>query len=527
MKKNLFWILLSVLFCACSEQDTGNEYFLRGQEVKIGSTNENLWPYILSGNTMFANGTEGIFYVGKLTPKEWQMSEKLNLDESEWPQLSQGNNGELLMLNMPESGSGSISNGLTSLVKVPNANSIVDVKNQTKWKKYDLSKVSGFAPFCHPFVALSDTTILISGMIQNDIKHLFSIIDYKNQRLTHLDYWPEDSTFSDMDICNRYSLNCSIFGNGKGKFMYKNFSAKDAFIFSIDGTHVNVLNKLYSYTYIPGKFTIERLACCVNSDRIYMLVLNSNNKGEKIKESEAKEPHMYLFGNTVEVYDWDGVKQQVIHLDNYYQEIMLSGDGNTLYLLPGMTDEIIKPAIYSYNISNLEDNPMIDSVEVEKICKANMEKTLEKYGKKRNEYVGEGDMMADFELYDYNDKPHHLNEFLGKGKYIIFEFSGIHCGACQMARPYLEKFYKQKKDKFEMITVSEDKLSEWKEKPNGEVSWHEWNDHNLAIDIRKKYNVDAIPTFFVITPEGKIVKKLEGFTEGRIDEMKEIISGKK
>ena len=124
-----------------------------------------------------------------------------------------------------------------------------------------------------------------------------------------------------------------------------------------------------------------------------------------------------LFGNTVEVFDWDGVKQQVIHLDNYCKDIMLSGDGNTLFLLPGRSDEIIKHAIYSYDISNLEDNPMVDSVEIEKICKTNIEKTIEKYGKK--DFLREGDMMVDFELFDYNDKPHHLNEFLNKGKLLL------------------------------------------------------------------------------------------------------------
>ena len=136
-------------------------------------------------------------------------------------------------------------------------------------------------------------------------------------------------------------------------------------------------------------------------------------------------------------------------------------------------------------------------------------------------------MMADFELYDYNDKPHHLNEFVGKDKYTILVFSDLHCGWCQKAKPYLEKLYKQNKSKLEMITVSNDKLSEWKEKPNGEVSWHEWNDHNLAREIRKKYDVFGNPTFFVINPEGKIVKKYKGFAEQVFEEMKEIISKKK
>ena len=159
---------------------------------------------------------------------------------------------------------------------------------------------------------------------------------------------------------------------------------------------------------------------------------------------------------------------------------------------------------------------MIDSVEIRNICKANFEKTQDKYGKLRNQNLAEGDMMVDFELYDYNDKPHHLNEFLGKGKYTVLEFSEIGCGGCLAAKPYLEKFYKQHKDKFEMITISADKLSEWKKKPFGEVSWHEWNDHNLAIDIRKKYDIFGYPSFIIIDSEGKILSKgigLNNFSE--------------
>ena len=355
-------------------------------------------------------------------------------------------------------------------------------------------------------------------MFKDDLKRVYSIIDIKNQKLTPIDYCPEGKDLSDEEICVRY-LTGNILGNGKGKMLYHNRCAKFAFIFNIEGTKVNILKNLYSYTFVPTRPT-ECLGCCANSDRIYMLIRDTNIKGEKCNEDDR-----FRYGNTVEVYDWDGIKHQVIHLDNYYREIMLSGDGNTLFLHPGMTGDIIKPALYSYDISNLKDNPMIDSVEIRNICKTNFEKTKEKYGKK--DVLKEGDMMADFELYDYNDKPHHLNEFLGKGKYTILVFSDLHCGWCQKSKPYLDKLYKQNKDKIEMITVSNDKLSEWKEKPNGEVSWHEWNDHNLAREIRKKYDVLGNPTFFVINSEGKIVKKYVGFAEQVFDEMKEIISKKK
>lgn len=519
MKKNLFWILLSVLFCACSEQNVDGEFFLRGQEVKFDSANENLWPKFLYGQTMFAWSDDNSIHAGKITEKEWQKAERISgagvNNDLEGLDFSEGNNGELFVLNTPMVGLFD-TNCFKSFIKIQNADNIADIMDRTKWDTYDLKKVLGFGG--GSFVTLSDTTILVLGMFKDDLKRVYSIIDIKNQKLTPLDYCPEGKDLSDEDICMLY-LTGKILGNGKGRMLYYNRSRKLAYIFNIEGTKVNILKDLYSYTFVPAPGT-ECLGCCANSDRIYLLVRDTNIKGEKCNEDDR-----FRYGNTVEVYDWDGVKHQVIHLDNYYREIMLSGDGNTLFLHPGMTGDIIKPALYSYDISNLKDNPMIDSVEIRNICKANLKKTLKKYGKK--DFLKEGDRMADFELYDYDDKPHHLNEFLGKGKYTILVFSDLHCGWCQKSKPYLEKLYKQNKDKIEMITVSDDKLSEWKAKPNGVVSWHEWNDHNLAREIRKKYDVLGNPTFFVINSEGKIVKKYVGFAEQVFDEMKDIISGKK
>ena len=521
MKKNLFWILLSVLFCACSEQKTNtcNEYFLRGQEVKYDSTNGDLWPEYMSGDAMIARSPDMNYFVGKMTKDEWPKPEVFLKNDGDnevgFTHFFKGNNGELFLLNQPMSGM-----VLKSLIKIPNAANAAAILDRTKWETYDLKKMQEMMYVANSSAVLSDTTILTAINYSNDIKRLFSILDFKNQKAIPLDYWPEDESPNDTLRWYRNVAGCTILGNGEGKFLYQNPFAKLAYIFSIEGTKINKTSDLYSYTITNTRPT-ESLSCCTNNDRIYMLIKDSNIKGEKCKEDDR-----YMLGNTVEVFGWDGVKQQVIHLDNYAQRIMLSGDGNTLFLF-AQTDEIIKPAIFSYDISNLIDNPMIDSVEIKKICKANMEKTLEKYGKKRNEYIDEGDMMVDFELYDYDDKPHHLNEFIGKGNYTILEFSQYGCGPCHAARPHLEKFYKQNKDKVEIITISEDKLSEWKKKPLGEVSWHEWNDHNMAIDIQKKYDAQGTPTFIIINPEGKIVKKLLGFTETRIDEMKDIVSGKK
>ena len=63
---------------------------------------------------------------------------------------------------------------------------------------------------------------------------------------------------------------------------------------------------------------------------------------------EYKNP--FIFGNTIEVFNWDGVKQQVIHLDEYGQNIMLSKDNKTLYLFSDYSEDISEPFIYSYDL---------------------------------------------------------------------------------------------------------------------------------------------------------------------------------
>ena len=65
MKKNLFILLTSILFCACSEQNVDGEFFLRGQEVKFDSANENLWPKFLYGQTMFAWSDDNSIHAGR------------------------------------------------------------------------------------------------------------------------------------------------------------------------------------------------------------------------------------------------------------------------------------------------------------------------------------------------------------------------------------------------------------------------------------------------------------------------------
>ena len=204
------------------------------------------------------------------------------------------------------------------------------------------------------FVILSDSTILTIGTPKDDIHHIFSVVNFKNQTFTPLDYWPNDSTpeVLDEEKLIVYTQGSGINGNGKDRFLYWDDSGKFAFIFTIDGTKMNILNHIYSDRLPIAKTPpLERIHCCADNDRIYLLYKHSNSKGEIMEEFDMKDP--FPWGNTVEVYDWDGVKQRVIHLDRLGQEIMLSKDSKTLYLYSGYPQDGSDPYIYSYDLSSL------------------------------------------------------------------------------------------------------------------------------------------------------------------------------
>ena len=345
-------MLLAALFFSCSEQkDIVSEVSLKGYIVKIDTANEGKWPVYLFGDMLYAvlgNNFTG----GKLTKNDWQKADTLLIsghghNEFGYMILSQGYDGSLFVQNRDWG------NGRTlSLTKIPHADSIASVKDESKWERYDLLQmppIQQFGGVCGRFVVMSDSTILVAGAPMNDMSHVFSVINYKTQAVTPLDYWPFDSSINLSEKLRLYAEYCGLLSNGKDKYLYWNGWGPLAFTFTIEGNHANILNELRSHIFPKGA-TTERVTCCADSNRIYLLYKDSDSKGEKLK----KYKDQFIFGNTVEVYDWDGVKQQVIHLDNYGQSIMISKDGKTLYLLSDYSDDINEPYIYSYDLNAIK-----------------------------------------------------------------------------------------------------------------------------------------------------------------------------
>ena len=549
MKKNLFSIFVCALVSISTWADIDGKNVravkLTGQEVKVDSANEFKCPIIIFGDKMISEdlyGKRGAF-AHKFSNAEWKKAEEeltISKIDRDRRMYAYGFNNSLVCLKWQAN-----SAWLKKLTIIPNTKSITEINDQSSWKEYEWSGMSNLQITGNSFVLMPDSKVLIGAAPKDNPEHILTIIDIKNNKFIPLDYWPNDG-INDVPAFVKsfqYVANSDVFGNGNGHYLYKSKWRRFAFIFSINNDKVNVVKNLYTdypkyksadgFNPIQTGLCNEHMECTTNNQSIYTLLIDSYKDGTKYEKfstnfDDYKFGRVYGFGNVVEIFDWNGNKQNVLYLDHYGNRMILSDDGKKLYLY--CTDFYQNGhKMWVYDISNFDKLPQVDAEEMEKARTLNVTKPLynslyadKKEATTSKKIINEGDMMADFELYDYDDKPHHLNEFLGKGKYTILEFSSIGCGPCQMARPTLEKFYKQYKDKFEMITISEDIVKTWKKKPVGEVSWHEWNDHNQARDICKAYGVLAIPTFVIIDSDGKVLKKCRALNTF-IDALKELI----
>lgn len=517
-KKSIITIMLALIaIMSCTNQNTLlAEVYLEGQPVKIDA-NKGLWPKWTLGDRVYALDQEWNICAGMLTKSEWQKAEKVLVQGQGQNQfgiveLSQTDDGALYVINHPSDGM-SAQASMAAVFKIQPST----IKDTTRWQKFDLSKLSDFWQM-GGFVVMSDSTILTTGAPANDLHHVLGVVNYKRQTVTPLDYWPNDSTPENLteDKWSVYTDGSGLATNGKGRYLYWNDGGKLSFIFTIDGAKVNIKHYLYDEPLpLPslGRRSMDRINCCANHDRIYLLYNDLTRKGEKMEGLDIKDP--FPWGNTVEVYDWDGNKLQTIHLDQLGKEIMLSADGKTLYLYSDFIDDATDPYIYSYDLTAPSAAPRTPKAS-EQPAAATTQHVLEA-----------GEQAVDAELFDLQGNKHHLFEAFADGKYVLIDFWSINCGACRKAEPELREAYELCKGKLEIVGINADSLSAWQHHDwNKHIAWTNWNDGQLGLGpIHKSYcEARAWPQFILLSPDKRIVWKIAGYKPGSFIEMANAIN---
>lgn len=131
-----------------------------------------------------------------------------------------------------------------------------------------------------------------------------------------------------------------------------------------------------------------------------------------------------------------------------------------------------------------------------------------------------GDPAPEWTLCDSQNNSHSLINF--RGKLVVIDFWATWCGPCRMVMPFLQKIHEEYEDKgvivigintFEStdpVKFMQDKGYTYRILLNGD-------------DVAKEYQVNGIPTLYIIGPDGKILYGEVGYSPDSYPELEQIL----
>jgi len=131
-----------------------------------------------------------------------------------------------------------------------------------------------------------------------------------------------------------------------------------------------------------------------------------------------------------------------------------------------------------------------------------------------------GDDAPPFVLTDLDRNYVFSKNLFGQG-WILVDFYSTTCVACNEELPYIEDLYEKRKDSgFDVVVLATDSEGSAVVKP---FFAQRPSPLTILLDRYQKavenYGVEALPTVFLVNPEGKIAYTSTGFHEGLIEEI--------
>lgn len=226
--------------------------------------------------------------------------------------------------------------------------------------------------------------------------------------------------------------------------------------------------------------------------------------------------------------DWYRIEEA----DPKYGKMQISRDSlNALYYYPVIENLVKKyPDSYASAFVLAGSGRQVASMEQKEHLLSQLSDRMKKSdeGKKFADYIQGlknskiGSVVAGFSLPDPENKEIDFNNF--KGKYVLIDFWASWCAPCRQSFPHMREVYqKYKGDHFEIYNISidenkEDWLKAVKEENN---PWPQSLDtKNIS---QSGFAVTAVPTTFLIDPNGKIIMKEIGFDSGGNSELEKKI----
>jgi peroxiredoxin len=120
-----------------------------------------------------------------------------------------------------------------------------------------------------------------------------------------------------------------------------------------------------------------------------------------------------------------------------------------------------------------------------------------------------GHTAPDFRLMDANYQPVKVSDY--RGKYLMLDFWASWCAPCRKENPNVVKMYAKFKDKglnILGISLDENRVDWQKAITADNLTWRQVSEFkNFNSPVVKLYKVEAIPSNFIIDPDGTIIAK--------------------
>jgi len=132
--------------------------------------------------------------------------------------------------------------------------------------------------------------------------------------------------------------------------------------------------------------------------------------------------------------------------------------------------------------------------------------------------VSFGDAVPDYTYVDRNGKERSISEF--RGKKVLLDFWGNGCGPCMKSIPGIQRLHDQYGDRLAIVSINIDSDRVWKKSEKEHpMTWENWRDPSGYSGSIRIFGSHEIPTFVLISPEGKVKTIIKGFNEEVLKEL--------
>jgi thiol-disulfide isomerase/thioredoxin len=129
-----------------------------------------------------------------------------------------------------------------------------------------------------------------------------------------------------------------------------------------------------------------------------------------------------------------------------------------------------------------------------------------------------GTIAPDFTLMDRHGEAQTLSQH--RGDYVLLDFWATWCGPCRAVMPRVQALHEKYQDRG--LVVYGVNMAE--KDPQDAVEYVDAHEYTYGLlleaeEVAKAYQVNAIPTLFLIDPDGKIIYTHQGVLDGNMFEV--------